>query len=98
MARAPAGVRSITRPRTPPSWSALPLDVRVPCSRVEYDEAIPFSAQAEPVAATSAATTNIDAFMLWITPLRDAPPDNWLPHRQSAPGIGKPINRDTGLV
>src|SRR3954463_11451388 len=120
MARAPAGVRSITRPRTngplsvivtttlrplvrlvtrtrlpkgsvlcaavnAPSWSPRPLDVRVPCSRVEYDEAIPLSAQAEPVAATSAATTNIDAFMLWITPLRDAPPDNWLPHRMALP-------------
>ena len=125
MARAPAGVRSITRPRTngplsvivtttlrplvrlvtrtrlpkgsvlcaavsAPSWSARPLDVRVPCSRVEYDEAIPLSAQAEPVVAMSAATRNIDAFMLWITPLRDAPPDNWLPHRHGAPGIGKP--------
>ena len=56
----------------PPARRARPL------LRVEYGEAIPLSGQGGGGGAKGGATTNIDAFMLWITPLRDAPPDNCL--------------------
>jgi hypothetical protein len=38
---------------------------------------MPLSARADPMTAASAAVARKSAFMLWITPLRDAPPTKW---------------------
>src|SRR6476620_11960439 len=45
---------------------------------------MPSSARADPMTAAIAAAAKISAFMLWITPLRDAPPTTGNSHHDSA--------------